>query len=85
MERNFKYLNEEEKYAKKKLLVFDDMKLDTKRNKLMETLLIRGRHNKTGIIQCEQFTQTSAHIEKGNTGFFVLIPPFNESNSTILS
>ena len=28
MERNFKYLNEE--YAKRKLLVFDDMQLDTK-------------------------------------------------------
>ena len=55
------------------------MQLDTKRNKLIETLLIRGRHNKTGIIQCEQFTQTTAHIEKVNTGFFVLIPPFNES------
>ena len=77
MERNFKYLNE--KYAKRKLLVFDDMHLDTKGNKLIETLLIRGRHNKTRIKQCEQFTQTTAHIEKANTGFFVLIPPFNES------
>ena len=43
MERNFKYLNE--KYVKRKLLVFDDMQLDT----------------------------------KGNTGFFGLISPFNES------
>ena len=57
--RNFKYLNED--YAKGKLLVFDDMQLDKKRNKLIETLLIRGRHNKTGIIQCEQFTQATAH------------------------
>ena len=77
MERNFKYLNE--KYVKGKLLVFDDMQLDTKGNKLIETLLIRGRHNKTRIKQCEQFTQTSAHIEKANTGLFVLISPFNES------
>ena len=38
MERNFKYLNEE--YAKEKLLVFDDMQLDKKWNKLMETLFI---------------------------------------------
>ena len=57
------------------------MQLDTKGNKLIETLLIRGRHNKTRIKQCEQFTQTSAHIEKANTGFFVLIPPFNESTA----
>ena len=57
------------------------MQLETKGSKLIETLLIRGRHNKTGIIQCEQFTQTTAHIEKANTGFFVLIPPFNESTA----
>ena len=77
MERNFKYLNE--KYVKRKLLVFDDMQLDTKGNELIETLLIRDRHNKTRIKQCEQFTQTSAHIEKEKTGFFGLISPFNES------
>ena len=41
MERNFKYLNEE--YAKEKLLVFDDMQLDKKGNKVIETLFIRGR------------------------------------------
>ena len=76
--RNFKYLNEE--YAKGKLLVFDDMQLDTKGNKLIETLFIRGRHNKAGIIQCEQFTQATAHIEK-NKYRFVLIPLFNESTT----
>ena len=75
MESNFKYLNEE--YDKGKLL-FDDMKLDTKGNKLIETLFIRGRHNKTGIIQCEQFTQITVNIEKANTDFLVLIPPFND-------
>ena len=54
------------------------MKLDTKGNKLIETLFIRGRHNKTGIIQCEQFTQITVNIEKANTDFLVLIPPFND-------
>ena len=34
MERNFKYLNE--KHVKGKLLVSDDMQLDTKGNKLIE-------------------------------------------------
>ena len=77
--KNFSYLNEE--YAKTKLLVFDDMQLDTKGNTLVEALFIRGRHNKTGIIQCGQFTQANAHIEKAITGFFVLIPPFNESTA----
>ena len=38
--RNFSYLNEE--YAKGKFIVFDDMQLDTKGNKLVETLFIRG-------------------------------------------
>ena len=51
--RNFSYLNEE--YTKGKLWVFDGMQLDTKANKLVERLFIRGKH-KTGIIQCEQFT-----------------------------
>ena len=51
LERNFKYLNEE--YAKRKLLVFDDMQLDTKWNKLIETLFIGSRNNKTGTIQCD--------------------------------
>ena len=57
------------------------MQLNTKGNKLVGTLFIRGRHNKTGIIQFEQFTQATAHIEKVNTDFFVLIPPFNESTT----
>ena len=77
--RNFKYLNEE--YAKKKLSVFEDMQLDTKGNKLLETLFIRGRNNKTPITQCEQFTQATAHIGKANTNFFVLVPPFNDSTT----
>ena len=79
MKRNFSYLNE--KYPKRKLLVFDDMQLDTKGNKLIENLFLRGRHNKTGIIQCEQFAQATAHIEKVNTDFFLLIPPFNKSTA----
>ena len=37
-------------YAKGRLLVFDDMQLGTKGNKLIENLYVRGRHNKTGII-----------------------------------
>ena len=54
------------------------MQLETKENELLETLFIRGRHNKTGITQCEQSTQATAHIEKANTDFFVLVPPFND-------
>ena len=77
--RNFKYLNEE--HPKGKLLVFDDMQLEIKGNQLVETLFIRGRHNKTGIIQCERFTQATAYIENANIDFFVLIPPFNESTA----
>ena len=57
------------------------MQFDTKRNHLIETLFIRGRHNKTGILQCEQFAQTTAHIEKVNIDFFVLIPPSSESTA----
>ena len=59
--RNFSFLNEE--CAKGKLLVFDDMQIDTKRIKLTEILCVRGRHNRTGIIQCEQFSQATAQIE----------------------
>ena len=55
------------------------MQLEIKENQLVETLFIRGRHNKTGIIQCEQFTQATARIQNANTDFFVLIPPFNAS------
>ena len=57
------------------------MQLDTKGNKLIETLYIRGRHNKTGVIQREQFTQATVYIEKSNTDFFVLVPPFTESSA----
>ena len=70
MKRNFNHLNKD--YSKGKSLVFGDMQLDTKGNKLIETLFLRGRHNKTGIIQCEQFTQSTAHIEKVNTDFFCI-------------
>ena len=45
------------------------MQLDTNGNKLLETLFIRGRPNKTVIIQCEQFTQDIVHIEKASTDF----------------
>ena len=38
------------KYAKRRLLVFDDMQLGTKGNKLIENLYVRGRHNKIGVI-----------------------------------
>ena len=68
IERNYSYLNKE--YAKSKLLVFDDTKLDTTGNKLIATLFIRGRH-----------LQATAHIEKANTDVFVLIPPFNKSTA----
>ena len=64
-----------------KLLVFGDIESDTKGNKLIETLYVRGRHNKTGIIECEQFTQATGHIEKGNTDLFVVKPPFDESRA----
>ena len=57
------------------------MQLDTKGNKLVETLCIGGKHNKTGIIQFEQLTQATAHMEKANADFFVLIPPFNKSTA----
>ena len=60
--RNFSFLNEE--YAKGKLLVFDDMQIDTKRIKLIEMLCVRGRLSRTGIIQCEQFSQATAHRER---------------------
>ena len=66
--RNFSLLNEE--YAKGKLLVFDDMQIDTKRNKLIEMLCVRGRHNRTRIIQCEQFSQATVHIETQIPTFF---------------
>ena len=57
------------------------MQLDMKGKKLIETLFIRGRRNKTEIKQCEQFTEATAHIGKANTNFFVLIPVFNESTA----
>ena len=44
IEINFNYLRVE--YAKGKLLIFDDMQLDAKGNKLIETLFVRGKHNK---------------------------------------
>ena len=68
--RNLKYLNEE--FFKGKLLVFDDMQLGTKGNKLVETLCIGGKHNKTGIIQFEQFTQATAHMEKSKYRLFCI-------------
>ena len=74
--RNFVHMREE--YALNKLLVFEDMQLDTKGNKLIQTLYRRGRHDKTGIIQCEQFTPDTAHLKKANTDYFVLVPTFSE-------
>lgn len=79
-ERNIEHLTKE--YAENKLLVFDDMQnLLKQKNPLIEDLFIKGRHNKTGIIQCEQYTQSTPLIKKANTDFIVLIAPFNESSA----
>ena len=45
---------------------------------MIEGVFIRGRHNRIGVIQCEQFTQDTVHIKKENTDYFVLVPPFSE-------
>ena len=44
-------------------------------------MFTRGRHYKIEIIQCEQLTQDTAHIEKANTYFIILIPLFNLSTA----
>ena len=59
-----------------------DMQNDLKRNPIIQDLFMKGRHNKTGIIQCEQYTENTATIEKANTDYFVLIPPFPQSIAT---
>ena len=78
-QKNFNYLREDNVHNK--LLVFDDMQTDLKRNELIENFFIRSRHPKIGIIQCEQFTQDIKHLEKANTDYIVLIPPFNISSA----
>ena len=45
---------------------------------MIESFIIRGRDNLTWVIQYEQFTQDIAHVEKANTDYFVLVPPFSE-------
>ena len=44
-------------------------------------MLTKRRDDGIGIIQCEQCTQDTAHIEKSNTGFTILIPPFSLSTA----
>ena len=46
------------------LLVFDDMQNDRKKDKRIEQIFLKGRRHKIGIIQCEQFTQDTAHIKR---------------------
>ena len=60
-QKNFNYSREDNVHNK--LLVFDDMQTDLKGNKLIENFFVRGRHSKIGIIQCEQFTQDTKHLE----------------------
>ena len=79
-QRNFNYLREDNVHNK--LLAFDDMQTDLKGNELIENFFIRSRHPKIGIIQSEQFTQDIKHLEKANTDYIVLIPPFNISSAT---
>ena len=63
-----------------KLLVFDGLQGDLRNNKIIEDKFTKGRHHKLGIIQCQQFTQDTAHIEKANTDCFVLYPSFSISS-----
>ena len=58
------------------------MQIDLKKKALISDLFIGGRHNKTGIIQCKQYPQDTATIEKANTDYFVLIPPISKSCAT---
>ena len=62
------------------LLVFDDMQLDFKKDKRIVQIFTRGRHNTIGIMQCQNFTQDTPHIEKANNDYIVLIPPFSLSS-----
>ena len=66
--------------TKNKLLVFDDMQISFKKDQSIAEVFTRGRHNRIGIIQCEQFTQDTPHIEKENTDYIVLIPSFSLSS-----
>ena len=74
-QKNFNYLREDNVHNK--LLVFDERQTHLKGNKLIENFFVRGRHRKIGIIKCEQFNQDTKHLEKENTDYIVLIPPFN--------
>ena len=60
-----------------KLLVFDGLQGDLKNNKIFEEVFTKGRHHRVVIIQCQQFTQDTAHIEEANTKYFALCPSFS--------
>ena len=70
-----------DEFSQNKLLVFDHMQTDLKKNQLITEMFMKGRHHGIGKIQCEQFIQDRAHIEKANTDFIVLIPPFSISTA----
>ena len=50
--------------------------IKNKNGNLITELFIKGKHNNTGVIHWEQYTQATPSIEKANSDFFTLIPPF---------
>ena len=50
------------------------MQIDLKKDQRIAEIFTRERHNRIGIIQCEQFTQDTPHIEKADTNYIALIP-----------
>ena len=58
-------------------MIFDDIQTELKWNSIITEMFTKGRHYKIGILSFEQFTQDAAHIEKANTDFIILKPPFS--------
>ena len=75
-QKEFRYRKEEP--AANKLLVFDDMQTNLKRNKLIADIFTRGRHKRIGIIQWGQLNQDAAYLEKVNIDYVVSVPSFTE-------
>ena len=58
------------------VIVYDDMQIQLKGNKILTDMISNKRHRNLGIIQCEQYTQITDLVQKVNADYFVLIGTF---------
>ena len=79
MRKNIKHINDINNIVDiiNSIIVWDDVQVQFKGNKVITEKILNKRHRNVGIIQCEQYTQIIGLIQKMNADYFILLETFS--------